>query len=184
MQHFGTEVRQFRGLREGDDLDAMPAGQDGRISRQHAVYIGPNLNLFRSNTRAHDGRCEIRPAAAECGGDALRGCADEAAHHDNAVLRKWRNHISQPLICFRKQRRGLRVAMVRNNDAACIHMRALHSEVRKRQRDDVARETLAIARDGVDRTRRQLAQHGQALGQFRQFLEMLVERAVEIGALR
>ena len=79
--------------------------------------------------------------------------------------------------------RGLRVTPVGDDDAARIHVRGAHAEMAKGQGDDQARQPLAVTGDGVDRARRQLAEHGQPFHQFGQFLEMLVERAVEFGAL-
>ncbi len=69
---------------------------------------------------------------------------------------------------------------ITSRESTCDRRQA---EMAERQRHDVARQPLAVARDGVDGARRQLAQHRQALHQFGQFLEMLVERAVEFGAL-
>ena len=75
------------------------------------------------------------------------------------------------------------MAPVGDDDVARIHVRGVHAEVAEGQRDDVAGEPLAVAGDGVDRARRQFAEHGQAFDQFGQLLEMLVEGAVELGAL-
>src|SRR5579871_1125598 len=45
-------------------------------------------------------------------------------------------------------------------------------------RDDQARKPLAEARDGIDRARRQLAQHCQPFRQLRELLEMLIDGAL------
>ena len=58
-----------------------------------------------------------------------------------------------------------------------------HPEVAEPERDDVAGEALAIARDGVDGARRQFAQHRQPFDEFGEFLEVLVQEAVEFGAV-
>ena len=71
MQHLGAEIGQFGGLGEGDGLDAMAAGQDGRVGGEHAIHVGPDLDLFGADARAHDGCGEIGTAAAERGGDAI-----------------------------------------------------------------------------------------------------------------
>ena len=51
------------------------------------------------------------------------------------------------------------------------------------ERDDVTRQALAVARNGVDGTRGQFAEHRDAFDELGQFLEMVVERAVEFGAM-
>ena len=50
-----------------------PPGRIVGSAGQHAVDVGPDLDLFRADARADDGRREIRPAAAERGGDAVFG---------------------------------------------------------------------------------------------------------------
>ena len=72
---------------------------------------------------------------------------------------------------------------VGNDHAARIDVRGIHAEVPERQRDNVARQPLAITRNRVDRARRQLAQHGQPFDQLGQLLKVLVEGAVERGAI-
>ena len=83
---------------------------------------------------------------------------------------------------FGEERRGLGVAPVGDDDVARIQMLGVHAEVAEGQRDDVAGEPLAVAGDGVDGARRQLAQHGEPFDQLGELLEMLVEEAVEAGA--
>ena len=86
MEHFGAEVGQFGGFGEGNRLDAMAAGQDGRIGGEHAVDVGPDLDFFGLDAGADDRGGEVRSAAAERGGDAVVRRADEAAHHDDGVF--------------------------------------------------------------------------------------------------
>ena len=59
MQHLGAEISQLGGFGEGDGLDAMAAGQDGGVGGEHAVHVGPDLDLFGADARAHDGGREI-----------------------------------------------------------------------------------------------------------------------------
>ena len=66
-------------------LDAMATGQDGGVGGEHAVDVGPDLDLLGADARAHDGRGEVGAAAAERGGDAVLGGADEAAHHHHLL---------------------------------------------------------------------------------------------------
>src|SRR5580704_13519588 len=49
---------------------------------------------------------------------------------------------------------------------------------------DVAGQTLAVTGNGVDRPRGQFAEDGDAFDELGHFLEVIVERAVEFGAMR
>ena len=73
--------------------------------------------------------------------------------------------------------------VVGDDHAARIDMRGVHAEMPEGERHDVAGEPLAVARNRVDRARRQFAEHRQALHQLGQLLEMIVERAIELGAI-
>ena len=86
VQNLGAEVGQLGGFGEGDGLDAMAAGKNGRIGGEHAVDVGPDLDLFGVDAGAGNGCGEIGAAAAERGGDAVLGGSDEAAHDDYGVL--------------------------------------------------------------------------------------------------
>ena len=100
-----------------------------------------------------------------------------------ASLGQRRHGGGQARVGLRKIRRGLGVALVGDDDVARIEMHGVHAEMAEGQRDDVAGEALAVAGNGVDGARRQFAEHGQSLDQLGEFLEMLVERAVEFGAV-
>ncbi len=100
-----------------------------------------------------------------------------------AVRGQRRNGLGEARVGFGKERRGLGVAAIGDDDVARIDMLGGHAEVVEGERDDVAREALAVARDGVDGARRQFAQHGEAFDEFGEFLEMVVEEAVELGAI-
>ena len=64
VQHLGAEVGQLGGFGEGDAFHAVAAGDDARVGGQHAVHVGPDLDLLGADARAHDGRAEVRAAAA------------------------------------------------------------------------------------------------------------------------
>ena len=66
---------------------------------------------------------------------------------------------------------------------ARIEMRGFHAEVAEGEGDDVAGEPLSIAGDGVDGTRGELTEDGEAFDELGQLLEVLVEEAIEAGAL-
>src|ERR1700736_1706367 len=70
-QYLGAKVRQFGCLREGDGTHAMAARADGGVTGEHAIDVGPDLDLLSANARAHDGGGEIRAAPAERSGDAV-----------------------------------------------------------------------------------------------------------------
>ena len=182
MQHLGAEIGQLRGFGEADGFDAMAAGQDGRVGGQHAVDVGPDLDFFGANAGAHDGRGEIRPAAAESGGDAVVGGADEAAHHDHAIGGQGRHGFGEAPVGLGKIGRGLRMALVGDDDVARIQVHGRHAEMAEGLGDYVAREPLAVARNGVHRARGEFAQHGQSFHELGELLEVFVEKTVQAGA--
>ena len=49
--------------------------------------------------------------------------------------------------------------------------------------DDVAGEALAVAGDRIDGARREFAEDREAFDELGQFLEMIIEETVELGAL-
>ena len=71
MQHLRAEIGQLGGFGERDGLHAMAAGHDGGVGGQHAVDIGPDLDLLGADTGADDGGREVGAAAAQRGGDAV-----------------------------------------------------------------------------------------------------------------
>ena len=73
--------------------------------------------------------------------------------------------------------------MIGDDDAARIDMHGGQAEVFEGERDDEAGEALAVARNGVDGAWRELAEDGDAFDKLSHFLEMIVERAVELGAM-
>ena len=162
----------------------MAAGQDGRVGGQHAVHVGPDLDLFGVDARAHDGGGVVAAAAAERGGDAVLGGGDEAAHHDHAFARpaaEW----SSPGARRSPGKLGAACVwrlsvIITSRESTCS---ACMPKWRNAERHDVAGEPLAVAGDGVDGARREFAEHGEPFDQFGQLLEMLVEEAVEIGAV-
>jgi hypothetical protein len=80
MQHLRAEVGQLRRFRERDDLDAMPDWKHSRIAREHAIHVGPDLNLAGADAGPGDGGREVRPAASQRDVTPF-AVADKSAHH-------------------------------------------------------------------------------------------------------
>ena len=182
VQHLGSEVGQFRGFGERDGLDAVAAGENGGVGGEHAVHVGPDLDLFGADARAHDGGGEIGAAAAQRGGDAIFGGADEAAHDDHAVLRQGRDHGGEAGVGFGEIGRGLRVALVGDDDLAGVHVLGRHAEIAEGEGHDVAGKALPVAGNCVHGARCEFPEHGQPFDEFGELLEVLVESPVQIGA--
>src|SRR6185312_2343651 len=183
MEHFGAEVRQFRGFGEGDDFDAVSAGEDGGVGGEHAIDVGPDLDFFGIDAGADDGGGEIGAAAAERGGDAFNRGTDEAAHYNDALLCERGDGGGEAIVGIGKDGRGLGVAIVGDDDGAGIDVNGGHAVVFEGERDDVAGEALAVAGDGVDGARGELAENGEAFDQFGHLLELVVKDTVELGTL-
>src|ERR1035438_4370856 len=67
MQHLGAEIGELGGFGEGDGFDAMAARQDGGIGGEHAVDIGPDLDLLGADAGSYNRGREIGTAAAKRG---------------------------------------------------------------------------------------------------------------------
>ena len=79
MQDLRAEVRELRRLGERQVRHDLHVRDDARIGGEHAVDVGPDLNLRRAEARADDRRRVVRPAAAERRRHALARRADESA---------------------------------------------------------------------------------------------------------
>ena len=87
VQHLGAEIRQLRRLGKRQVRHDLRVGDDARIGRQHAVHVGPDLNLARAEAGADDRGRKIGAASAQRGGDAARRSADEAADRPECARR-------------------------------------------------------------------------------------------------
>ena len=90
---------------------------------------------------------------------------------------------AEPFVGFFEERRGLGVAVVGDDDPAGIDVGGVQAEVFKRQGDDVAGEAFSVGGDGVYGARREFAQDGDTFDQFGEFIEEIVEGAVQVGAV-
>ena len=133
MQNLRAEISQLGGLGERNRFHAMSAPKNRGVGRQHAVDIGPDLDLFGADARPHDGRGVIGAPAAERGSDAIPGRADESAHDHDLCLRQGRNRFSQPGVSFGEEGSGLGVSVIGHDDAAGVDMCGVHSEMTERE---------------------------------------------------
>ena len=63
-------------------------GDDARIGGEHAVDVGPDLDLAARQAGAEERRGVVRPAAAQRRRDAVARGADEAAEHRQSGRRR------------------------------------------------------------------------------------------------
>ncbi len=181
MENFGAEVGELGGFGEGDAFDAMAAGEHGGVAGEHAVDVGPDLDLLGADARADDGGGEVRTAAAERGGDAVFGGGDEAAHYDDVFSGERRDDCGEAGVGFRVERSGLGVAAVGDDQLARVGMDGGQAVRLEEADDDEAGEALAEAGDGVDGARGQLAENREAADEFGEFLEMFFDGALHAG---
>ena len=85
VQDLGAEVRELGGLAERQARHELRIGDHARIGGEHAVHVGPDLNLLGVERRAEDGGGVIRPSPPERRRDALARGADEASRHDDPI---------------------------------------------------------------------------------------------------
>ena len=83
---------------------------DARIGGEHAVHVGPDLDLVHVEARAEDRRRIVRAAAAERRRHAVGGRADEAAQH---------RHLARPR-ARRRPARGVRAQVASMSGTAAV----------------------------------------------------------------
>ena len=185
MQHLRAEVSQLRGFGKGADLDAMPAGKNRRIGGEHAVDVGPDLDLFGADARADNGRRVIRPSAAQRRRHAVDCGADEAlpspAHASAPVAgsspsaSRWsRRTTARPAYAGRS-------VTITSRASTCA---ALIPALLEMRRHDQAGQALSKSGNRVGRARSQFAHHRQPLHQIRELFEMRVELRIDAAAGR
>jgi hypothetical protein len=75
------------------------------------------------------------------------------------------------------------MAVVGDDHAAGIDVYGRQSEVLEGESHDITRQALSVTRNGVDGTRGEFAEHRDSLYELGHFLEMVIERAIELGAV-
>ena len=102
----------------------MRIRDEPRVGGEHAVDVGPDLDLGGAEAGADDRRRVVGPAAAERRGHAVARGADEAAHHGNPPRGKRRIDVRhQRRRGLGKERRGRRVLAVGDHRAPRVNPR-------------------------------------------------------------
>ena len=88
MQHLGAEVGQLGGLGERELRHQARRGDDARVGAQHAVHVGPDLNLARADAGADERTRIIRAAAPQRRRMPIGGRADKSAEDRHRARRR------------------------------------------------------------------------------------------------
>ena len=164
MEHLGAEVGELGGLREADLGHGPRAGDGARVHGEHAVHVGPDLDLLRVEQRAEERGGPVGAAAAEGGGDSLLGGADEAGQQGNPPLAdQGQDASAQAGLGVGQSRLGAAEGVVRHQDLTRIDGLRGQAAGREGGGGDLEREALAHGRDGVERARRELLEEVDAL---------------------
>ncbi len=78
MDHLGAEVRQLHRFVIRERVDDLGIGHEARIGAEHAIDVGPDVNLFGVEQRAEDRAGEVAAVTAERRLQAVRIAGDEA----------------------------------------------------------------------------------------------------------
>ena len=168
VQHLGAEVGQLGGLGERQLRDQTRRGDHARIGAQHAVHVGPDLNLAGVDAGADERAGIVRSAASERRRVPIRRRADESAKHgDAAAVENRHDGLAQRRVGLRPERRGPRVLGVGDDGAAGIDPVGGHARLGQRRRHDARAEKLAHGRHDVERARRHFAKDSRARGRCR-----------------
>src|SRR5437764_5732891 len=98
MEELGAEIGQLGRFGKRYRANAVAAGTNGGIAREHAVDVSPDLDFFSIDSGADDRGSEVRAAASERSRDSVRIGRDEAAHHNDTIFRQRRDRFGEPLI--------------------------------------------------------------------------------------
>jgi hypothetical protein len=128
----------------------MGAGEDARVAGQHAVDVGPDLDLVGGQGCADDGGSVVGAAAAEGRDDTVFGRADEAADHGHSLRG---DPAAKQGIGFNEKGRSLRVPAVGDDDFARVEVDGVDACLAQSRGNDEAGEALPEARYGIGESR-------------------------------
>jgi len=156
--------------------------ENGGICSKHAVHIRPDLDLLGADASRPRWRGEIGGLAAERGVTAILVAPINPPSTTTACSASGGMAAARRLSVSGNWAR-LRVALVGDDHVARASTCSPGVRSAERERDNVAREALAIGRNGVDGRGVSSPRMGEAfpLGQF---LEMLIEKTVQIPRAR
>ncbi len=173
VQHFRAEERELRRFVERQLLDEPRVFHDARIRGQHAVHVGPDLNLADVEARAEDRGRVIRSTTAERRRHTRRRRADEAAEHrDFPRSLQRRDGLAHAIARGRHVRRGRGVLRIRDEDAARVDPGARDPAIGQRGGHDAAAHEFADRQHGVLRSRRHFSQNRERVHEADQFVEL------------
>ena len=130
MQDLRAAVRQRGGFVERQPVHGARPAEEPRVGGEHAVDVGPDLNLGRAQARADERRRVVRPSPAERRRHALGRRADEAAQHGNRAAVDERAHGAGELVSGRRrERRRLLVPAVGDHHVARVDPFGRHAGV-------------------------------------------------------
>ena len=176
MQDLGAEVRELGGLAEREVRDHAWVAYDAGIGGEHAVDVGPDLNLGHAQAGTDDGRGIVGAAAPEGGRDAVAGSADVASDHRHEPGRELRRHFPlQRLGGLGGQGGRCRVMVVGDDRLARVDPRGINPGGLERTRHDAAAEELARRSDAVAGPRRGLAENRERRQHRAQLVNLLLD---------
>ncbi|MCW0465391.1 hypothetical protein NB705_002464 [Xanthomonas sacchari] len=174
MHHLGAEIGQFAGFVVAERFQLHRFGHDPRVRREHAVDVGPDVQLGGVEQRGEDRAGVVAAVAAE-GGDAAGAVAgDEAGDHD-ARLRVLRAPLRQALRAGGPVHVHAQLAAVDHQDLARIQHRALLAQRTQVVAEQLRRVHLAQPLHAVQHFPRQFADHRQRGEDLGQVLEARVQ---------
>ncbi len=177
VEHLGAEVGELGRLAERQVRDDARVAHHAGIGGEHAVDVGPDLDLGHAEARADDGRGVVRAAAPERRRHAVARGADVPADDRHEPGREVRRHLPlQGVAGLGGQWRGSRVLVVGDDRLARVDPRRIDAGGLKRARHDAAAEQLARRRDAVAGARRGLAQDRERRQHRAQLVDLLLDR--------
>ncbi len=183
MDHLGAEIGQLEGLLVGHMIEHKSLGHAPRIGRQHAVDIGPDVDLGGIEQGAEDARRVVAAVAAERG-DALIGQApgDETGDHVT-LCRMQAPELAEAFFARQPFHRDMQLGRRDPQHLARIEEFSAMPKRAEMRRQHLRRPHFAEAGHQFDDLGRHGAEQFDAAQQVRQIGKADVERAGERGRL-
>ncbi|SBV36226.1 hypothetical protein STPYR_11156 [uncultured Stenotrophomonas sp.] len=174
VHHLGAEIGQFAGFVVAQGFQLHRLGHHPRVGRQHAVHVGPDVQLVGGEQRGKDGAGKVAAVAAQRGDVALAVAGDEAGDHQpprrvRLPPQRQRGGAGLPIDIHAE------FAVVDHQHVTRVKHVGVLAQRLQMPAQQLRREHLAQPLHAVQHFLRQLADHRQRCEDFRQPLETRIQ---------
>ena len=182
MDHLGAEVGQFAGLAVAQRRQRHRLGHQPRVGREHAVHVGPDVQLVGLEQGGEDGAGIVAAVASQHRGQAVFAAGDEAGGHH--PRRRVRGAPAPEAVAAGRPVHGHAQLLVPHaQHLAGVEQGAVgpsRAQVRPQQ---PRRPHFAQALDAFERGPARCAEHRRGLQQARELFELGLEPALQVACV-